>query len=235
MRIGESNVEHEGGSGGSQGSEGGHLEVAGVDTKECSDQSSGGTPNAKHLSPNNMVSPPSSGKHDEGGSPHARDKKSGGLHFLSSKAESWMAKKGFLKPDRDDNWEQKKGLTLKWPLNNFVPGKNEAASSKQAGFGERCKAPIERDEGDLEQEELDEAVKTNKVDVSESPGSWNWASVSSTSSNGSTASTNSSCLPKSEAEMDILDCEIEWESLTVADQIGQGWLFAKALFYEWTF
>lgn len=221
MRVGESNVEQEGGSGGSQCSEGGPAEVCGVDSRECSDRSSGGTSNAKASSQHSTGLPPSSVKHDDGGSPRARDKMAGGLQFLSSKAESWMAKKGFMKSDRD-NGDQRKGQTRKWPLNGIVQSKSEAILSQQLAVEERLKAPIERGEGGSDQAEPDELVRISKVDAVEAPGSWNWASVSSTSSNGSTPSTNSSFLQKSEVEMDILDCEIEWESLTVSDQIGQG-------------
>eukprot|EP00250_Pteridium_aquilinum_P009803 c18948_g2_i1 orf=854-2389(+) len=233
MRFGESNVEHEGGSGGSQCSEGGHSEAAGLDTRESSDQTSGGASSDKRSSPQSSNSPTSSGKNEEGGSPQARDKKVGGLHFLSSKAESWMSKKGILKPDRNNNAEQKKGPTRRWPFSDVMQGKSEVGSLRQGGSGERLKAPVEIDERDSEQEELDEAVKSikleldeavksTKLDVIDSPKSWNWVTASTTSSNGSTASTNSSCLHKSEAEMDMLDCEIEWDSLTVAEQVGQG-------------
>ncbi|KAI5068973.1 hypothetical protein GOP47_0015274 [Adiantum capillus-veneris] len=221
MRIGESNVEHEGGSGGSQGSEARASELVGFEERDCSDQPSTGASNVKHQSSQNTISPPSSGKHEEGDSPQGQDKKAAALTFLSSKAESWMAKKGLLKPDRG-NADPKKGPIWRWPLTEFPQAKVELGSSRPGSSGKIPKAAAERDEGDPEQEELDEVVKSVKLDVTESPRSWNWASVSSTSSNSSTASTNSGYLHKSEAEGDTFDCEIEWESLTVAEQIGQG-------------
>ncbi|MCO5581836.1 hypothetical protein L7F22_035725 [Adiantum nelumboides] len=222
MRMGESNLEYEGGSGGSQGLEGGPSEAGGFDERDSRDQPLVDAANLKHLATPNTISPPTSGKHEEGGSPLAQDKKVAALTSFSSKAESWMAKKGLIRPDRG-NADPKKGPLWRWPLNEFAHGKVELGSNRPGSSEQIPRATAERDEGDANQDELDEAVKSIKLDATESPRSWNWGSgVSSTSSNSSTASTNSSCLPRSEAEGDILDCEIEWESLTVAEQIGQG-------------
>lgn len=225
IRIGDSTVEHEGGSGGSQGSECGCVDAGSVDARECGEGTSSGasTPNAS--SQQNNLSPPTMSNKPEvdEGSSQDHAKKAGGLSFLSSKAESWMAKKGILWPWGGPNYdtgEQRNRAAWKCPASDVAQGKGDVGSHRQGSGEDRFKVSAERDVS-FEQAELDD-VHSNKFDMVESPGSWNWANVSTSSSNSSTTSTNSSCLQKIEAELEILDCEIEWESLTVGEQIGQG-------------
>ncbi|KAH7441785.1 hypothetical protein KP509_03G054200 [Ceratopteris richardii] len=217
MRTAESSIEQEGGSGGSQSSDAGRSEF---EVRDLSDHPSVGCSDPNHPSPQNTTSLPTLGKHETGGDIHENDRKSGGFAFLTSKAESWIVKSGLLKPERNTS-EQRKGL---WRRTLGDPSEVKSTSIRPGEPAVAPKSSIECNEGDGEvhQGGLDEAPKSIKQDAAESPGPWNTAIISSTSSNGSISSTNSSYLPKPDAELDSMDCEIEWDSLIVAEQVGQG-------------
>lgn len=201
MRVSESGVEREDGCGGSQASESGNT-----DTGEAI-SSDGGTPRTRPLQSSD--SPPTMSRKFEADAGHeekCNGRKVGGLTFLSSKAETWMAKKGISwpwgGPDREMGEPSRMG-----PKGDYTQGSYHGGNHCQGG------------EDTLEIATEQEVCASEAVDVA---GSWNEPNVNTNSSNSSTASANSSYLQKIETELDLSHCEVKWEDLTIGEQIGQG-------------
>lgn len=137
-------------------------------------------------------------------------KKAGGLKAFGLKAEAWMAKKG---------------VPWLWSPSDQESGEQNTPACLQKSNNCNSAHHLQQDEdrsNNMEQSENEATVDLSRLNVTESPHSWNWAHINTTSSNSSTGSTNSSSLQKIEAEFESLECEIAWEDLTFGEQIGQG-------------
>lgn len=136
--------------------------------------------------------------------------KKGGLKALGLKAEAWMAKKGvpWLRNSSEQETGEQKGRV--WPWKSNDQDSNENLEHNEDGSN-RADPP-----------ESDATLDLGRLNVNDAPGSWQWAHVSSTSSNSSSGSTNSSFIQRNETDFESLDCEIAWEDLTLGEQVGQG-------------
>nr|DAD33095.1 TPA_asm: hypothetical protein HUJ06_011946 [Nelumbo nucifera] len=126
--------------------------------------------------------------------------------MLTSKAESWINKKGISWPwkGNDRDAPEAKANRFVWPWLNH---------DQENGLGHQKNSDSS---GKPENQE------TNRPGNNEPSGSWSSFNVNSTSSVSSSGSTSSSAVNKLDMEADCLDYEILWEDLTIGEQIGQG-------------
>ncbi|KAJ7955239.1 Kinase family protein [Quillaja saponaria] len=212
IRTGETNMDHEGGSGDSHHSDHGFSDSVLSDHREDATSSGASTPRGDMPpSPFGVFS------HVEESSPGKPSRDSGdgnegkpAIHkVITSKAEAWINKKGISWPwkgNEQEGLEPKTGR-FAWPwLHSDL--ENESVHQRSPSTGVK---PESR------------AVKSSRPVNNEASGSWSSSfNVNSTSSASSCGSTSSSAPNKVDMDTDCLDYEILWEDLTLGEQIGQG-------------
>eukprot|EP01018_Ginkgo_biloba_P013381 Gb_10075 [translate_table: standard] len=215
MNNGNISVDHEGGSGGSHCSEHGLPDIGLLsDQREYSEVHSreASVPRGGATSPHSGVLMPSTpfgklrgkAENDAGDEGKGKD---GVRHTLGSKAEAWMAKKGITwhwgGGERDSGDTKSRFL---WPWLNPDREKDSRNNRRTDTNGHRESY----------------AADVNHSKFSDAPGSWPSNTISSTSNNSSSSSASTTTVPKVEADLGNVDCEILWEELTIGEQIGQG-------------
>ncbi|KAL7123748.1 hypothetical protein ABFS83_14G003600 [Erythranthe nasuta] len=142
----------------------------------------------------------------------AGEAKPGNFAVLSSKAETWISKKGLTWPwkGNEQDGTEPKSSRFGWP---WLQNNEENESGEQKGFPSRLK---------LE----NQVSENNCTGNNEALGSWsssvNVNNTSSASSSSSQGSTSSGTANKFDMDSDCLDYEILWEDLTIGEQIGRG-------------
>lgn len=221
MRAGDdsSATPSEGGSGDSHHSDHGVYGATLSDHRDDAAASSGSTTPRGDLIPapfgvftcndEKLPSKPFKDSSDEG------DEKPAIHKVLTSKAEEWMAKKGFSLPWKGNEQEDSKGRPTHsvWPWVQNGQGKDKTRQIIPSSV--------------VKSESL--AFESNKPATNNEGGSM-WSSslnATSTSSASSCGSTSSSVMNKiDDTDSDGLEYEILWEDLTIGEQIGQGDLFS---------
>lgn len=203
IHMGEKYMEHEGGSGGSHCSDTSYCEYGEATS------SGGSTPRGVALHSHFGTSHPSTPyiqlkKKAEHAASDEGEGKGGICKTLGLKAEAWIAKKGISWPwwgSEHDGGEPKNHFSWSW----LHP--------------DREKDLRQRSEAGEHRENYFSAV--NCSTLNNSTGSWHSTNKSSSSSNTNVSRT-SSVVQKAEAGLDLLECEVLWEELTIGEQIGKG-------------
>lgn len=214
MRTGESNMDHEGGSGDSHYSDHGFSDAALSDHREDANSSGASSPRGD-IPPSPFGGLPQVA-HDEH-SPGKLSRDSGdesegkpGIHkIISSKAEAWIGKKGLSWPWKGNEHEgvEAKNIRFVWPWSNN-DHENDFGHLKSSFSGVKQDSQV---------------GESNRPTHNEASGSWSSSfNVNSTSSASSCGSTSSSAVNRVDVDTDSLDYEILWEDLTIGEQIGQG-------------
>lgn len=133
--------------------------------------------------------------------------------ILSSKAESWIGRKGLGWPWKGNEHDatDPKSSRFFWP---WIHNDPEHELGQQHGGAATFKS---------ENQVENQVNGTNRTSNNETSGYWSSSvNVNSSSSASSCSSTSSSVINKADTDIDSLDYVILWEDLTIGDQIGQG-------------
>ncbi|RDX68512.1 putative serine/threonine-protein kinase SIS8, partial [Mucuna pruriens] len=212
MRMGENNVNHEGGSRESHHSEHGFSDCILSDQREDGNSSGASTPREEVLkSPFGVfshVEEKSQGKTTRDSGDQSEGKP---IHkIITTKAETWIQKKTSSWPWRanDQEGSEARNVHVAWP---WLQGDQENESINQKNPSSELKPESQ-------------AGESSRPVNNEASGSWssffNVNSASSTSSCGSVSSCPGN--NKVDVDSDCLDYEILWEDLTIGEPIGQG-------------
>ncbi|CAG7878232.1 serine/threonine-protein kinase STY8 [Brassica rapa] len=206
MRAGDSSATlSEGGSGDSHHSDHGVFGATLSDHRDDAASSGSTTPRGDLIpapfgvftcNDEKLPSKPFKDSSDEG------DEKPAIHKVLTSKAEEWMAKKGFSLPWKGNEQEDSKGR----PTHSVWPW---------------VQNDQEKDKSGLKSESL--AFESKKPTNSEGSSLWSSSvNANNTSSASSNGSTSNSVMNKVDTDSEGLEYEILWDDLTIGEQIGQG-------------
>ncbi|RID64322.1 hypothetical protein BRARA_E03266 [Brassica rapa] len=206
MRAGDSSATlSEGGSGDSHHSDHGVFGATLSDHRDDAASSGSTTPRGDLIpapfgvftcNDEKLPSKPFKDSSDEG------DEKPAIHKVLTSKAEEWMAKKGFSLPWKGNEQEDSKGR----PTHSVWPW---------------VQNDQEKDKSGLKSESL--AFESKKPTNSEGSSLWSSSvNANNTSSASSNGSTSNSVMNKVDTDIECLEYEILWDDLTIGEQIGQG-------------
>ncbi|XP_060174004.1 uncharacterized protein LOC132604492 [Lycium barbarum] len=213
IKIGESSVLHEGGSGDSQYSDLAFSDAALSDHREDANSIRASMPRGDvHPSPFGLFA--NLAKEEHSMEKRSRDSwdesegKQGIYKIITSKADEWIARK-----------------SLPWPWKGNERGASEARATRflWPWLNNDQDNEFNHNNSYNELKPDNQLIDTNWSTTNEASGSWSSSvNANSTSSSSSCGSTSSSTINKVDADTDSLDYEILWEDLIIGENIGEG-------------